>query len=360
MIGKMMSQNKGRTHPPFMLYALFAVAWLLPDFACAQSDNGVVSSQFENGLLAECDAGIGNSCARLIPLYAESLTISPSDALGLTSSGKEPRESRVLPSPLSVRLPKLATSVAQWERTMLKIFDLAQRGCNLKSADACFYLSVSYGGLDRGYQKGMTDKQLADLRQANNKKAQQLVRLSCDYGSIISCDHVASDYRYSSPPDLLNAAKLYVRACNGGVTKSCGALDDLFGFDQTDSDSKKNRFSLSEATEIKALIEQGCENASHLSCVNAALGYMIGTAPFPVDGDRAIRVLDAACLANNMIGCFLQGALLSGKLPPSLNKATFRQDLPKAKLLLERACTSDWREREESCEGMLISDTQHD
>ncbi len=313
--------------------------------ALAQTSAASPAIVADKTLKDECDAGQVISCEMLAKRYIEIL--NQDSELTLSAIFEKPAEKG------SERSPKM--SITDWDALFMKIFAVAKRGCDLKSADSCFYLSVAYGSLDFGTTTKMTAVEVQNLRVQNRQRSDALVSLSCDYGSIVSCKTVADSYRYTEPPALKKAAGLYAKTCDAGLLKSCEELIELFNFQGIERGSKPIRFSATEAFEVKLSIEQDCAATSRFTCLVAAGGYLFGKPPFEPDISKGLGLLNAGCEAGNRYACLIQGALLTEFIPANeprddafpedeLPRLAFLDAIPKdpakGKALIQKACAT--------------------
>jgi TPR repeat protein len=318
-----------------MRLGLFLCFWLfitLPTLAFASVGVPILSTEAEILLKAECDAGNGESCFRLGTLYNNSDgPLAPNYFESLVNEALEETQ----PNHSELRTKELDQ---WWQISAPKMFDRFKQGCDFKSANACYALAVFYGSFDIGLTSGMTQAQHAKLKIENHQKARELIALSCDYGSPISCAYVADAYLHTKPRSLPDAAKHLRRSCDSAYLKACELLATIL--DVNPDHYGKFKATPDEFSGIRTIIEQGCDTQNRLSCLVIAIGYSTGKGPFPLEPSRGLAMLDLACIKGNIYGCLTQGILLAVEIPDGIAAGKIPLNREKGQLLLERACKS--------------------
>lgn len=202
-------------------------------------------------------------------------------------------------------------------------FELYDKACGLKHAEACWEASEAY---------------YSNLDPA--EKA-EYAKKSCDYGFAKACWRLATNYEsggHGVKKDPVQAIKLHEKACDGGYSQSCITLlysyRDLQDYDKLEKACVK-KYSVDKWDKKDDLHKIGN------SCKDFAEKIYKGE-KIPRDIPRAIRMYEGACEKEYTSACLTIGKMY-------LQGTNVSQDLVKAKKYLEARCYREITAGGEAC-----------
>lgn len=139
-----------------------------------------------------------------------------------------------------------------------------RRACTAGDGGSCTELAL------RAREAGRTDEAIADLGAA------------CDAGDTRGCALLGDAWVTHEPPDPVQAAQHYARACQGGLWEACGRVAALEGAGGIDT------------KQLRGLYKLACE-AGEMNACDWLAGMLLDGIGGPTDPAGAARLYDRAC-----------------------------------------------------------------
>jgi TPR repeat protein len=224
-----------------------------------------------------------------------------------------------------------------FERRMPEFWGLLERGCNLKSATACLRLGTSHVEFLTTKSGDAFNVRRRTLDDAYPDQAIESFEKSCDYGLEEGCNKLAEAYVYHIK-NFPKAAQIYMRQCDTVSEFACRDFAQLL----VPSKPGVQSISLAQATEIKLMADKNCETSSKRSCLFLIFAYLLGEAPYEVNGAKAMRLAETGCKNGDNMFCLTQGIMLVPDLWQNAKfKSPIKPDRKRGMAIIKKACAAE-------------------
>jgi TPR repeat protein len=181
--------------------------------------------------------------------------------------------------------------------------DFLNRACDLKEGESCYTLGLLR--LAEGRDAGLALlKRACGLKQyycgdAEIVEAEPGMAAACNSGDFAVCDRLGDIYGGSTIAlrDDAKSMASYVRACDGGLMKSCGnAAYHIFTIEGQNS------------APAARYLDRGCSGGNDEACISLA-DVLAAGGPVPADPPRAAEIYARICAKGDTFACDKQAEL---------------------------------------------------